>query len=220
MLLLSGCAKTDAPKPSDSPATESKASVTSQKTEKQEEFKWGDMNSQLYKDYWALPYAEREAKDLDDAFGYKQAMDITSHFDMNGMTRTYSGEYYLITYYIADLHTVGYYLDTNYPDNFKIKIEAVERNLETGKEKTVKDSVKCDLGGFLKLSADEGYIIVSYTIDCNFPTHPEKIEDEYSDQYIERLQIWDMLDGMTQEEQDAYWQKQQEEEFRANNKTE
>ncbi len=217
MLLLCGCAKTDGPKPSDGSAPDSKTSDTSKpKENKEDEFKWGDTDSQLYKDYWALSNDERQTKDLEDARRYKDAMGITSLRDVDGMTRTYSGDYYLTTYYIVDLHTIGYYLDTNYSDNFKIKIEAVERNLETGKEKTIKDSVKCDLGGYLKLSADEGYIIVSYTIDCNFPTHPEKIEDEYSDRQIENMLLQEMLAGMTEEEQDAYWQQQQEE-FRTNN---
>ncbi len=178
-----------------------------------ETIKWGDMDSPLFKEYAALPMDEVKAMDNEDAIKYKELLGIESRKNMNSLIRAFSGEYYLITYYISDLHSVGYVIDTNHREACKIEIKATEVNPDSGEERTLEATADCDMGGQLAVFADEGFVITSYTITNDLPSKPEKFEDKYPEAYIENELFLDKFYSMTAEEQDAYMEEIYQERF-------
>lgn len=172
-----------------------------------ETIKWGDRDSPLFKEYNALSMDEAKARDFEDAEKYKALLGIESRKSMNSMSRTFSGEYYLVTYYISDIRSVGYLMDTNHPEACKIEIKATEINPDTGEERTLEASADWDMGGQLAVFADEGFIITSYTITNDLPSRPEEFEDKYQEGYIEGELFLDKFYSMTPEEQEAYMEE-------------
>lgn len=204
-LVLCGCAKNDETKPENDTAQDTSPAVEDTNTETEAEtIKWGDINSPLGKAYFSMSEEERVAKEHEDSLKYKELLGITSRKDANQSLYTFAGDYYLTTYCIGDLHSVGYVIDTNYSEACKIEIKATEINLDTGAEKALEASADGNMGAHLAVFADDGFIIKSYTITSDFPSMPEKIEVEYIDAYIENELFLDKLDSMSPEEQDAY----------------
>lgn len=195
----------DETKPENDTAQDTSPAVEDTNTETEEEtIKWGDTNSPLAKEYWSMSQEERVAKDHEDCLKYKELLGITSRKDANQLGYTFAGDYYLTTYCIGDLHSVGYVIDTNYSEACKIEIKATEINLDTGAEKALEASADGNMGAHLAVFADDGFIIKSYTITSDFSSRPEKIEVEYIDSWIENELFLDKLDSMSPEEQDAY----------------
>lgn len=168
---------------------------------------WDDYDSPIYQNYASLADDDREILDKADAMKYKTVLGVNTPTDVSFATFTYSGNYYLKSYYIADLHLVGYVTETNYPQDFNIVIKGTQINPDTGEEKPLEAWMDGNMYSKLLVHADDGFVIKSYVITNDFKSYPQRIEDELSPEQIEAELLKEKLAGMSEEERDEYLQE-------------
>lgn len=167
------------------------------------EIVWGDTESELAREFFSLSGTDRESREHEESQRYKELLGIESRKDFSGIGHTFSGDYFLTTYYIADLHAVGYVIDTNLAEPCSIDISITEVNPDTGEEKVLSDSADGDVGVHLAVFADNGFVIKAYKITTDFSTQSEKIDEERTDELLENELFLERFESMTPEEQDA-----------------
>ena len=167
------------------------------------EIVWGDTESELAREFLSLSGTNRESREREESQRYKELLGIESRKDLSGIGHTFSGDYYLTTYYIADLHAVGYVIDTNLAEPCSIDISITEINPDTEEEKVLSDSANGDVGAHLAVFADDGFIIKAYKITTDFSTQSENIDEERTDEQLENELFLEKFESLTPEEQDA-----------------
>lgn len=146
---------------------------------------------------------------IDDARSQeiKELLGIESLNEVRHADCVMSEDYTLKSYYISDLHLVGYVIDTNYPQNFTVQITGIQSNPETGEEKAIKASTQGNHRALLVVYADEGYVIKSYKITNDFKTRPLLIEKELSDEDIENGFLKERFAQIDESEHEKYIQE-------------
>lgn len=146
---------------------------------------------------------------IDDARSQeiKELLGIESLNEVRHADCVMSEDYTLKSYYISDLHLVGYVIDTNYPQNFTVQITGIQLNPDTGEEKAIKASTQGSLRALLVVYADEGYVIKSYKITNDFKTRPLLLEKELSDEDIENGFLKERFAQIDESEHEKYIQE-------------